>query len=319
MLSYQEVHEAAKQINVNATNKKISMMTNRFAMELDQIKERMQNQFQTKEEVEEEHVFEFGDEDSTVKSELPSEEKSTTEANGEEPAVDADASAEDYCSTEAKYDEMSREITINPEASQPPNFAENVKNEVNQLAKRERKMVAVSKAIEAFKKKETKQLQRQQKDEEKHAQRVEQIRATVIEEEDDKDVQFWYRSQCPQSAALFADNQKAQMCSTTYSATDIFEHSFYGIRVNGTVINYLCSLLVSGTPDFNGFVDAHKQLGGVYVEKKNGGHLFYFEELIKYHKTLHKPHKSSRFDHCLYRRFYRNCGLHPFYFKQIMN
>ncbi len=65
--------------------------------------------------------------------------------------------------------------------------------------------------------------------------------------------------------------------------------------------------MVSGTPDYEGFLGAHLDLGGFFVEKKNGGHLFYFEDPIGYHKTLHK---SSRFDHRLYRRFYCNCGLH---------
>jgi hypothetical protein len=103
-----------------------------------------------------------------------------------------------------------------------------------------------------------------------------------------------------------------------FAKTDRFQHSIYPeITASGETINFLCSLLVSGTPTYEDFCDAHSDLGGIKIEKKNGNKLFFFGEPISYRKTLHAPHLSSSFDHVLSRRFYRNCALHPYFFRLL--
>lgn len=136
-----------------------------------------------------------------------------------------------------------------------------------------------------------------------------------ITEDDDADVKYYYTAQNHFANRVFEKNRAMKVCRQTYPASARFQHSIYPeITASGTTINFLCTLMVSGTPDYEGFCAAHADLGGILVEKKNGNKLFYFGEPIKYHKTLHRPHESSDFDHNLYRRFYRNCALHVYFF-----
>lgn len=180
-------------------------------------------------------------------------------------------------------------------------------------AKASTKKLAAEKKAQAMEAKQAKARAAEEKQKAKHAKRVAQI--AEINEEDDDDVKFYYTLLSPEANPTFNANQKAQACKVTYNSTDRFQHSIYPeITASGDTINFLCSLMVSGTPDYEGFCAAHADLGGKLVEKKNGNKLFYFDEPIKYHKTLHRPHESSDFDHRLYRRFYRNCGLHPYFF-----
>jgi hypothetical protein len=144
------------------------------------------------------------------------------------------------------------------------------------------------------------------------------LAALKAEEGADKDVKYYYSIKSTNANSVFTKNQELQACRLSFSSSKRFQHSIYPeITASGTTINYLCSLLVTGTPDYEGFLLAHADLGGKMVQKKNGNKLFYFEAPIKYHKTLHRPHESSDFDHILYRRFYRNCALHPYFFKLL--
>lgn len=130
------------------------------------------------------------------------------------------------------------------------------------------------------------------------------------------DANFIYRRTSPLANSTFIENQIAQICSTPFQKNERYAHSIYPeLTASGKTMEYLCKLIVSGTPDFNGFLHAHNDLGGLIFGKSNGNILFKFEEPIKYHKCLHEDHKSSRFDHNLYSKFYVYAGLHPFFFK----
>lgn len=157
-----------------------------------------------------------------------------------------------------------------------------------------------------------KEQERQKRKHERH------LAALKAEEGDDKDVKFYYSTKCTGANTVFNKNQEAQACRLSFPSSKRYQHSIYPeITASGATINFLCSLLVSGTPDYEGFLAAHADLGGKMVEKKNGNKLFFFDAPISYHKTLHRPHLSSKFDHILYRRFYRNCALHPYFFKLL--
>ncbi len=79
-------------------------------------------------------------------------------------------------------------------------------------------------------------------------------------------------------------------------------------------MEFLCHLMVHGSPTFEKFEDAHRDLGGKVDYTSNGQVEFSFARHITFKKTLHVPHASSGFSHRLARIFYRNCGLHPYFF-----
>lgn len=156
-----------------------------------------------------------------------------------------------------------------------------------------------------------------EKQKNKHSKLVQKIKEDNVSfnEEDDGDVSFYYSSRAPLANDTFLKNQTNKACTNTYPASKRYRHSLYPtVTASGETIKYLCDLLVSGAPTYGRHCMAHADLGGVLENKKNGGKKFTFGLPITYHKTLHAPHLSSKFDHRLYRRFYRNCGLHPYFF-----
>ena len=156
--------------------------------------------------------------------------------------------------------------------------------------------------------KNAKQLAKLEKQKRKHLERVKKINFK-------KEVEISFGNTEPEENQVFQENHNTGVCFQKHSSSKIFTHSLFpGIKASGRTINYLCTLIVSGHADYDGFVAAHFDLGGKKVEKPNGNKLFYFLEPVSCKKTLHKDHKSSNFDRKLYKQFYKKCGLHPYFF-----
>jgi hypothetical protein len=164
----------------------------------------------------------------------------------------------------------------------------------------------------ASQKKEAKLKRRSEIAKLRHAKRISELKPGVNE---DEDVAFYFAATNKEANDVYLKNSAEKVNRKYYPFSKRYQHSFYpNVSASGKTIHILFKLMIGGAPTYEEFCEAHKDLGGVRREAKNGNKQFYFEAPISYRKSFHRPHDSSDFSRVLARKFYRNCGLHPFFF-----
>lgn len=163
-------------------------------------------------------------------------------------------------------------------------------------------------------KKPTKAVKKREKSRLKHIERLAKLELEATNQIE-VDSHFYYTTLNQDANQTYERNQMMQMQNKCFPATKRYQHSIYpNITASGTTINFLIKLVVTGTPDWEGFIKAHLDLGGTVFPKKNGTVRFSFPAPIVYQKTLHPPHASSRFDRVISKRFYLAVAMNPLFF-----